>query len=64
MLPRQRAHVVGHALVPPRDGDVEGVVARALLRPPAPGVVRLQKVLLRRRDDKVDDGRGAPRRRG
>ena len=59
VLARQRAHVAVHALVPPGDGDVEGIVARGLLGPAAPGVEGLQQRLPGIGDHEVDDAGGA-----
>jgi hypothetical protein len=66
MVAHQDAHVAVHGIVPPRDGHVEGIVAGRLLRPAAPLVIRLDQVLLRVRDDEINDGGIAARqaRRG
>ena len=57
---RERAHVAMHALVPPGHGDVEGVVARGLLRPLAPLVECIQQGLLWVWNHEIDDaGRAA-----
>ena len=57
LLVHQRAHVAVHALVPPGDGDVEGIIGRRLFRPAAPLLVGFQQGFLGIGDDKVDDHR-------
>ena len=59
MIAHQRAHIGADRLVPPGDGDVEGVVADRLLRPFPPLPVGVQNVLLRIGDHEIDDRRGA-----
>src|SRR6185503_8855623 len=59
VLAYQAHHVLAHALVPPGDGDVEGVVDHRLLRPLAPLVPGLHDALLRIGYHEVDDHGGA-----
>ena len=63
VLADERSHVLGHALVPPGDGDVEAVIGRGFLRPAPPFAIGLEQVLLGARDDEIDDHRRAARRR-
>ena len=62
VLGHKLAHLFGHLLAPPGDGDVEAIVAGAFLCPAAPGVEGVQQRLLRIGDDEIDDRGGATRK--
>ncbi len=59
VLAHERPHGLVHGLVPPGDGDMERIVGDRFLGPFTPLPVGFHDVLLRVRDDEVDDHRRA-----